>query len=489
MRKRLRKNERGKKRAEASRRRETNQPKRKKQRLEEEPTRGRAEEEEEETEAGSRRKTIPPVTPTKRKVVREEREKRTPKRRKQNADMRKYISCKRWKEDGGDGGGGEEERKQTDILLGLGRRLDTTSPAVTVQEEVIEESTTDILLGLGRRLDTTSPAVTVQEEVLDESTTDILLGLGRRLDTTSPAVTVQEEGIEESTTDPEKDTPRREEGYRAQGEQADHHQHHPPGDAEPGDQGHQQQAASEQQDLPGSGGESCNYSMHLRMPRSILWASQGGIAPDLMPIKQIVTCTLSFETKEDIDKDHQHHPHHSQGQADERLSARGGEDHQGSQDHMQQGAQPQTQEHQGDQPQGQDQQGGGPGLQQLQGGNDSPQGGAQQEIKAVNPACSYRMPGPIVQASTGGTSPRTNQIYPSFKHQPIKGKGGQEQEGEHQEDSKDHKEGAVWVEGSKEDDNRRYRDLMAYMEEKRVEAKELLKRGKRWLGGRRTTGP
>jgi hypothetical protein len=87
------------------------------------------------------------------------------------------------------------------------------------------------------------------------------------------------------------------------------------------------------------------------------------------------------------------------------------------------------------------------------------------------------MPGPIVQASTGGTSPRTNQIYPSFKHQPIKGKGGQEQEGEHQEDSKDHKEGAVWVEGSKEDDNRRYRDLMAYMEEKRVEAKELLKRG------------
>ena len=32
----------------------------------------------------------------------------------------------------------------------------------------------------------------------------------------------------------------------------------------------------------------------------------------------------------------------------------------------------------------------------------------------------------------------------------------------------------VWVQGSSEEDNKRYKELMDYMEEKRVEARELL---------------
>ena len=43
--------------------------------------------------------------------------------------------------------------------------------------------------------------------------------------------------------------------------------------------------------------------------------------------------------------------------------------------------------------------------------------------------------------------------------------------------SQDHQD-AVWVPGSKEEDKQRYRELMRYMEEKRVEAKELLKEEK-----------
>ena len=41
----------------------------------------------------------------------------------------------------------------------------------------------------------------------------------------------------------------------------------------------------------------------------------------------------------------------------------------------------------------------------------------------------------------------------------------------------DHQD-AVWVPGSKDEDKQRYRELMKYMEEKRMEAKELLKEEK-----------
>ena len=189
--------------------------------------------------------------------------------------------------------------------------------------------------------------------------------------------------------------------------------------------------------------------MHLRMPRSILWASQGGIAPTVVPNKQIVTCAFSVSVSEG-------------------LSAGGSQELRAKVQ-----MEPDDQNHH---PQGQALQGGGPDLQQLQGGE-----GTQQEIKAVLTAGSNRMPGPIVQASRGGTSPRTNSIKSNPKHHQIQGKVEEETEADHQanhqEDSMAHQEGAVWVKGSREEDKRRYRELMAYMEEKRVETKELLKRG------------
>ena len=106
-------------------------------------------------------------------------------------------------------------------------------------------------------------------------------------------------------------------------------------------------------------------------------------------------------------------------------------------------------------------------------------------------ACLDRMPGPIVQASPGGTSPRTiNNIHVSNHHH-IEILGTVREEGVQQESQDDHQhedhcqdhhgdhcqdhQDAVWVLGSLEDDKQRYRDLMAYMEEKRVEAKELLR--------------
>ena len=46
----------------------------------------------------------------------------------------------------------------------------------------------------------------------------------------------------------------------------------------------------------------------------------------------------------------------------------------------------------------------------------------------------------------------------------------------HHGDPQDHQaDHAVWVQGSLEEDKKRYRDLMEYMEEKRVEAKEQLR--------------
>ena len=103
------------------------------------------------------------------------------------------------------------------------------------------------------------------------------------------------------------------------------------------------------------------------------------------------------------------------------------------------------------------------------------------------------MPGSIVQASPGGNSPRTiNNLHVS-NHHPIGGQKDDQQEQEHQGgaqgdpqehqgDPQEHQQAegnledaAIWVKGSLEEDKRRYKDLMAYMEDKRKEAKELLK--------------
>ena len=145
---------------------------------------------------------------------------------------------------------------------------------------------------------------------------------------------------------------------------------------------------------------SCGISMHSRMPRSILWAPQGGISPNKTINQQLVTCTLSTKIREGQDQAYDHQPH-SQDQQDGEPPDDQGEDQQ---------HQPHIQDHQ-----------------------DSRSASSEEEIKAVTPACLDRMPGPIVQASLGGTSPRTiNKLHMS-NHHSIGGKQEEDQQLEEEE--------------------------------------------------------
>ena len=116
---------------------ESGQPKRKKQRTEKETGMEKVEADDEKEIA---KKGITPTTPTKRKVMREEREKNPPKRRRQNADMRKYISCKKWRTDQQKLEGVEEKERTADKLLGMGSSVDTTSSSVNVNIKEIAKS-------------------------------------------------------------------------------------------------------------------------------------------------------------------------------------------------------------------------------------------------------------------------------------------------------------------------------------------------------------
>jgi hypothetical protein len=124
---------------------------------------------------------ITPRTPTKRKVVKEWKEKGSPKnnkKRKQNGDMKRYISCKKWRE--------EEtrvnhetskEERTTDKLLGMGRSVDITSSAVTdtvTATEKEKEEEEDKLMGMGSRVDTTSQPVTVNMSEMAKSIIETL---------------------------------------------------------------------------------------------------------------------------------------------------------------------------------------------------------------------------------------------------------------------------------------------------------------------------
>ena len=124
---RIRKKERAKKRAEASRRMEPGQPRKKRMKIDEEEGMGQ-----ELVRRGEEMKMITPKIPIKRKVMKEGKENGSPKKkRRQNYDIKRYISCKKWREEG-TRVNLEREKEGNDILLGMGRRLDTTSPAVTV---------------------------------------------------------------------------------------------------------------------------------------------------------------------------------------------------------------------------------------------------------------------------------------------------------------------------------------------------------------------
>ena len=94
---RQRKKEKAKKRGTANRRMEPGQPKRKRRKVEggEEDSNHHQEAEEEVREL----RTISIRSPPKRKKEIEKREGRSPKKARKNQDMRRYITCKRWKED------------------------------------------------------------------------------------------------------------------------------------------------------------------------------------------------------------------------------------------------------------------------------------------------------------------------------------------------------------------------------------------------------
>ena len=75
--------------------------------------------------------------------------------------------------------------------------------------------------------------------------------------------------------------------------------------------------------------------------------------------------------------------------------------------------------------------------------------------------CNDRMPGSIAQAFPGGTSPGTEYRNVNFNTNTI--------------EVKNLEEAGTWVTGSSEEDKKRYLDLMNYMEERRVQAREMLK--------------
>ena len=80
------------------------------------------------------------------------------------------------------------------------------------------------------------------------------------------------------------------------------------------------------------------------------------------------------------------------------------------------------------------------------------------------------MPGPIVQASPGGGSPRTEKILTKRLTSKFEVKGQDHQPQGHPEVG-----GGLWVQGAAKSDNERYKIFLAYMEEKREEARERLR--------------
>ena len=117
--------------------------------------------------------------------------------------------------------------------------------------------------------------------------------------------------------------------------------------------------------------------MHVRMPRSILWASQGGIAPKESKCNKLLITPISYVS----------HPNYKQG-LDEQQST----EEPGTPCHRE-GEQVQAV---GEEPKGQDHE-----------PMPADEGAGEERENAGTPAGSNRMPRSILWASTGGTSPRT----------------------------------------------------------------------------------
>ena len=71
---------------------------------------GQGKKKEEETKQPTNKKRIASGTPPKKRKVQEEKEKRTPKKARKNNDIKKHITCKRWKEEDETRKAEEEER-------------------------------------------------------------------------------------------------------------------------------------------------------------------------------------------------------------------------------------------------------------------------------------------------------------------------------------------------------------------------------------------
>ena len=81
---------------------------------------------------------------------------------------------------------------------------------------------------------------------------------------------------------------------------------------------------------------------------------------------------------------------------------------------------------------------------------------------AAKAACINRMPGPEVQASPGGSCPRTPNASP--RPNVISTKVTEDEE----------ERTPMYVKGATEAENKAYKEFLEYMEEKRKEAKEML---------------
>ena len=70
-----------------------------------------------------------------------------------------------------------------------------------------------------------------------------------------------------------------------------------------------------------------------------------------------------------------------------------------------------------------------------------------------------RMPGPILQAPQGGTSPRTSANLPASNPTNFVSEDRRKE---------DTQENQTWIKGGKEEDNKRYRKFLTFCEERRA---------------------
>ena len=248
----VRKKEKAKKRVEADRRREKEQPARKRRKVApNNNTRAWSQVQQKEVEeAHVERSEFRKETPKKRKVGREE--KRSPKKQRKNLDIKRYISCKKWRQE-------DQERQQE-------KEDHTTAPHEHQHQQA--------------------------EPQLQEPDDQHVPEAGQH------GQEVQEGGKHHQQADPQHQHPTQEDVQLGDHSEADVHHHHPVEEI-----------------------VSCAISMLDRMPSSIVWAPQGGIAPSEPECKSVLTSVYlneqgDFEIEEDQGEETRHQGqlhHHHQG--------------------------------------------------------------------------------------------------------------------------------------------------------------------------------